>query len=53
MDAMLKLNSVSTMADIKKIRQIYDQFEMHVHKEMHKRKEWIRRSMARCSSPLS
>ena len=30
MDAMLKLNSVSTMADIKKIRQIYDQVEIHV-----------------------
>ena len=27
---MLKLNSVSTMADIKKIRQIYDQVEIHV-----------------------
>ena len=30
MDAMLKLNSVSTMADIKKIRQIYDQVVIHV-----------------------
>ena len=30
MDAMLKLNNVSTTADIKKIRQIYDQFEIHV-----------------------
>ena len=30
MDAILKLNSVSTMADIKKIRQIYDQAEIHV-----------------------
>ena len=30
MDAMLKLNSVSTMADIKKIRQLYDQVEIHV-----------------------
>ena len=28
---MLKLNGVSTMADIKKIRQIYDQLEIHVH----------------------
>ena len=27
---MLKLNSVSTMADVKKIRQIYDQVEIHV-----------------------
>ena len=27
---MLKLNSVSTMADIKKIRQIYDQVEIDV-----------------------
>ena len=30
MEAMLKLNSVSTMADIEKIRQIYDQVEIHV-----------------------
>ena len=30
MDAMLKLNSVSAMADIKKIRQIYDQVVIHV-----------------------
>lgn len=30
MDAMLKLNRVSMMADIKKIRQIYDQVEIHV-----------------------
>ena len=30
MDAVLKLNGVSTMADIKKIRQIYDQLEIHV-----------------------
>ena len=30
MDAMLKLNSVSTMADIKKIRHLYDQVEIHV-----------------------
>ena len=30
MDAMLKLNSVRTMVDIKKIRQIYDQVEIHV-----------------------
>ena len=30
MDAILKLNSVSTMADIKKIRQLYDQVEIHV-----------------------
>ena len=30
MDAMLKLNSVSMMADIKKIRQIYDQVEIHL-----------------------
>ena len=30
MNAILKLNSVSTMADIKKIRQIYDQVEIHV-----------------------
>ena len=29
MDAMLKLNSVSTM--VKKIRQLYDQVEIHVH----------------------
>ena len=48
MDAMLKLNSVSTMADIKKIRQIYDQVEIHVVDCKHK--EWIRRRMARCSS---
>ena len=30
MDAMLKLKSVSTMVDIKKIRQRYDQIEIHV-----------------------
>ena len=30
MEALLKLNSVSAMADIKKIRQIHDQVEIHV-----------------------
>ena len=30
MDAMLKLKSVSTMVDIKKIRQLYDQSEILV-----------------------
>ena len=29
MDAMLKLDSVSTIIDIKKIRQLYDQVEIH------------------------
>ena len=51
MDAMLELNSVSTMADIKKIRQIYDQVKISTCVDC-KHKEWIRRSMARCLSPL-
>ena len=32
MDAILKLNSVTSMADIKKIRQIYDQVEITSHR---------------------
>lgn len=44
MEALLKLNSVSAMADIKKIRQIYDQVEIQVRGLQ--AQVWIRSSMA-------